>query len=426
MSARIPQLVTLGLLAALLEVCFLALRRLHPLDENVGEAVAVSLAAGVIYLAAGFLALSWNRTSRAALLAVLFAAVIFRLTLFSLPPSLSSDFYRYRWEGEIQLQGHNPYLSTPADLRPAELERFPGPQVSTAYAPLTQLLFRLAAWWDGAAAFKLLSVGFDLGTLFLLVALLRQRGQPAVRALLYAWCPLVVLEFAGSGHNDSLALFGLVLALYSIIRWPPAVSILALALATMTKWFPAVTLPVFLRRARWWGLPLFAGATFLLTLPYLDAGWSLLKGFRTYAEQWRNNSSLYDLLWHATGREAVATGAALVAVGGLALYLGWRRADPVRASYLLLTAVLLFSPSVFPWYVTWIVPLLCFYPNPGLLLFTSSVLLSYHVLIDFRALGVWHYTPWLVWLEYTPVYALLVWNGLRKPRAGPARAVPTC
>jgi hypothetical protein len=207
MLARLPQPLLLGFLALLLEAVFWGIRRQHPLDENIVPVVALGLAAGVIYLVAAFLVLAARSRSRAALVVILLAAVVFRATLLDLPPTLSDDFHRYQWEGRIQLEGHNPYLTVPADpeleaLRPAVYDRLPGKDVPTPYAPLTELFFWLAAYLDGQAAFKLLSVAFDLGTLLLLVGLLHLRGLPAARALLYGWCPLVVLEFAGSGHND--------------------------------------------------------------------------------------------------------------------------------------------------------------------------------------------------------------------------------
>src|SRR3989304_5160391 len=70
---------------------------------------------------------------------------------------------------------------------PADADRLPGKTVPAAYGPLPELLFRLAARLDGFAAFKLLSVLFDLGTLLVLVGLLRARREPPVRALLYGW-----------------------------------------------------------------------------------------------------------------------------------------------------------------------------------------------------------------------------------------------
>ena len=176
-------LSALALLAALLEVLFLLLRHFHPFDENIPAVVAISLAATVVYFTAAYLACRAGASGRAALLIVLLAAVAFRVTLLPLPPSLSNDLYRYVWEGNIQLSGHNPYLSLPADpaletLRTDHYHRFPGKEVPTAYGPTTQLLFRLTAALGGVLAFKLASVVFDLGTLLLLMGILTSRGLP--------------------------------------------------------------------------------------------------------------------------------------------------------------------------------------------------------------------------------------------------------
>lgn len=411
----------MGLCAALLEAAFLLLRRFHPFSQHVPEFLALALAAGVVYFIAVWLVFSPGEADRGALAVVLLAAALFRATLFPLPPTLSNDLYRYLWDGRIQLAGYNPYLVTPADpdlalFRPPGQIEIPGPGYPTFYPPLTELLFRLlapsgverAAQLDGLFNFKLASLVFDLGSLLVLVALLRVRGEPPVRALVYGWCPLVVLEFAGSGHNDSLALFFLLLANYSIIRQRAAESILALAAATMSKWFAAVAVPVFLRRSRWRDVVWFLAAGLLLSLPYREAGWRLLGNLLLYAERWRNNSSLFALLRSATGSEWVPVGAALAVVAGLSIYYAVRRVEPLRACYVLFAAVLLLAANVFPWYVTWLVPFLCFFPTPAFLLWTATVLLSYHVLIDYTVLGLWRETPWLLWLEYLPVYALLL------------------
>ena len=408
MIARVPTALTLGLLAALLETAWLALRRLHPFDEHVVEVVAVALAASVAYFIAAWLVGALRQSTRLATLIILLAAVLFRLTLFDLPPSLSDDLYRYQWDGRLQLAGDNPYLVAP-EARP----QLPGAGYTTVYGPLTQLLFLLAAHVDGVVAFKLLSLFFDLGSLALVMALLRARNLPVERALVYGWCPLVVIEFAGSGHNDSITVFAILLACWLAARNRPVTSALPLAAAVLTKWFPALLLPAFVRRGGWRGLGLFAAAVALGFLPYLDAGWNLIAGVRSYAESWRNNAGLFALLRAATGSDAAAGAIAALLLGGLALYLAAKRAEPLRASYILIAALLLLSPSVFPWYLTWLVPFLCFFPNTGFLLWTATIFLSYHVLIAYNALGAWQYDPSLVWLEYAPVFALLLLGWLR-------------
>jgi hypothetical protein len=420
---RLPPWAPLAVCAALLEAALVWLRRLHPFDQNVVAVIGVALAASVVYLVAVWLAFSRADFSGVVLLVVVLAALAFRLTLLPLPATLSADLDRYQWDGRIQQAGYNPYLIAPNDpalaaYRPAPGVRLPGPEFPTAYPPLTELAFRAAATLDGPLAFKLLSVVFDFGTLLVLVALLRARGEPAVRALAYGWCPLVVVEFAGSGHNDSLALFAFVAACYWIIRARPALSIAALAAGAALKWFPAVALPVFARRGKWWAAPLFLGVLALTFVPYAGAGVSLFAGLASFAQKWRNNASLFELLRVATGSDAVTGGVAAAVVAVLAVYGAWKKAEPLRASFILVAALLLFSANVFPWYVTWLVPFLCFFPEPAFLLWTATVFLSYHVLVDYTALGLWHYDPGLLWLEYLPVYGLLIFRAvIPRPKA---------
>lgn len=417
--------VGFGLLAAALEGGFLLLRRLDPWDQHVPEVIAVALAAGALYLVGVYRVLRAPLAdARPILLVILTAAIVFRLTLVGAAPTLSDDLYRYQWEGRIQVAGWNPYLVTPADPRLAELRdsnfaRLPGPHIPTVYPPLAELYFYgLGLLAHELAAFKWAAVGLDLAALGMLLLLLGACGQPPVRVLIYAWCPLVVMEFAGSGHYDALALVTLLLANLLIIRKRPGASMAALAAATLAKWFAGLALPVFAVRSRWRWLAAFAGTGVLLTLPYAGAGRGLLRGLEAYAEQYRNNESLFALLSWASGRDDVAAGLALGIVVGLALHAARQRTEPLRACYWLVGATLLLAPSVFPWYVTWLVPFLCFYPNPAGLLFTVTVLLSHHVVTGYRASGVWHYEPWVVALEYVPVYALLVGGRLKSAFSG--------
>jgi hypothetical protein len=70
------------------------------------------------------------------------------------------------------------------------------------------LLFRLlAAISTSAFFFKAVIILFDLGVMALLVRVLRHRGLPAARLLLYAANPLVIVFTAGEGHLDVVQVF---------------------------------------------------------------------------------------------------------------------------------------------------------------------------------------------------------------------------
>ena len=121
------------------------------------------------------------------------------------------------------------------------------------------------------------------------------------------------------------------------------------------------------------------------------------------------------LAWFS-GSSELPAGLGVGVVGGLALWAAARRLDTMRAAYLLFGATLLLGPNGYSWYFTWMVPLLCFFPNPAWLLLTVLQFLSYNVLIGYQATGVWHFDPAMQWLTYGPFYALLLWRALRGSR----------
>ena len=134
-------------------------------------------------------------------------------------------------------------------------------------------------------------------TLWALAGLLRARGLPLQRLLLYAWHPLPIWEFAGSGHVDAVAVACVTLALLAAARERPLLAGLALGGAALVKFLPVVVGPALYRR--WdWRLPLAGAVTVVLFyLPYLDASGSVFGFLGGYSgeEGLRDGSGLY--LW---------------------------------------------------------------------------------------------------------------------------------
>lgn len=439
-----PQvLIALAAIVAL-EAVFAAMARLGDLSVHIPEFMALALGGGILYCVALY-ALEHTPEHRAVLWLVLAGALAFRLTLFPQPPSLSTDLYRYRWDGRVQNEGWNPYAVAPTDPRLAPLRDYgwsvmPVPEIPTMYPPLAQLFFR-ATWrlLPDPVGFKLPFLLADLAVAAMLAGWIRSTGGRNYQVAIYAWNPLVVVEFASSGHNDALAIAGVVATLI-IIRRTPALSTLSLTAGALCKAFPAVLLPLALVRA---GLPAVAGkpaeadsqakagrpgwARALLAAggcaalaavcvwPYRHGWREFLAMLHAYQLIFRNyHSSIYPVLLWFSGSHEIAAGIGEGVVVGLALWLAARCAEPTRAAFLLIGTVLLFAPNGYPWYFTWIVPLLCFYPSPAWLLLTILEFLSYKIFLNYRALGVWHFDPFFQWLCYAPFYALLAWEFLRK------------
>ncbi len=419
--------------AVFLELLFARMHHLNDLKRNVIEFIALALAAGVVYLVSLYF-FEHSRRNRAAWILLIGAAILFRLTLLPLEPSLSDDLHRYRWDGRVQNHGWNPYEIAGNDprlaaLRDAHWRAMPGPETPSIYPPVAQLVYRVTAkFLPGPTGFKTPFVLADLLILLLLAWHFRSEEDRTYRLAVYAWNPLVIVEFAGSAHNDALALAGVVAALL-IIRRRPALSTMLLMLAALAKAFPAVLVPLWIRRAGWpekrsgWIAALAAAVTASVVIAPYWRGLPMLRANMTYYEAtWRNyHASLYTIISWITGNPRIAAWIGVAAAWGLALWLAARRAEPERAAYLLFGTILLFAPNGYSWYFTWIVPLLCFFPNPAWLLLTILQFLSYNVLIDYGINGRWHFDPFFQWLVYAPFYALLIGLWLykkKRPRDG--------
>ena len=423
--------------ALVLEAIFALMARLGDLKLEVIQTIALALTAGIVYFILLYL-LEHSAKNRMAFWIILAGALLFRLTLYSLTPSLSTDIQRYRWDGRVQNAGWNPYALAPNDPRLAYLRDpgwavMPGPEIPSIYPPLSQLVFRFGArFLPGIIGFKLPFLLADLLVVVILANWLRSYADGNYRLAIYAWNPLVIVEFAASGHNDALAIAAMVAAL-AIIKKRPGASTVTFAAGSLAKLFPIALLPLALRLSGWprklrgW---LALGGAALLTIacfwPYRSALRQLPDIFVRYQGIWQNyNPSLYAILLWFSGHAEIAAGIGEGIVLGLAVWAAARKLEPLRATFLIIGAILMLSPNTYSWYFTWIVPLLCFFPSPAWLLLTILQFLSYKVLIEYQINGIWHFDPYFQWLTYAPFYALLVGEALLNRRRRQAAFAPS-
>lgn len=423
---RSGQILVAACGVAALEAIFLWLHHLGNLKLEIVPAMAAFLATGIIYFVALY-ALEHTPDRRAALWLIVGGALLFRLTLLPLPPSLSDDLYRYQFDGRTQLAGWNPYSQPPDDPRlaaylPKLAQPMPGHDIPSIYPPLAELSFReTARYLPGIVAFKLPFAAADFFTVLLLAWWLRREDGRNYRLAIYAWSPLVIVEFASSSHGDAMAILALVAACV-IIRSRPTLSTMMLAAAALFKAFPILLFPVWLRRQGWprtarsWLAGGCAAAVAAVCAwPYRAVLWKIPETMRYYTTHWEDNyASLYAVLVWTTHSPRVATWAGVLAAVSVALWAAWRGKSPERAAFLVIGTILLFAPNAYSWYFTWIVPFLCFFPNVAWLLLTVLIFLSYHVLVGYGILSVWHFEPKFIWMTYTPFYALLLWQLYRR------------
>ena len=404
--------------------------------------------------------------------AVLVFAAAFRLELVAQQPFLSSDVYRYVWDGRVQAAGVNPYRYAPdaQELRELRDDRiFPNITEEdrgwlSPYPPVAQAVF-LAVYklLPSVTGFKLAMSIFDLIALLLIISTLDAAGLDPARAILFAWHPLVIFETAHSGHVESVYIAFITLALWAWSRRSHALTGAAVALAALVKFYPALLLPVFITATQatspperdsadagqpdrgtlrmlsplqklWNGSNIKMLAAFVATivafyLPYLGAGGRMVGFLGGYfsEEGFGESGARYFLLTLARKVIPLPTSAFLL-VGVIvlvALALKWMvkpkrdAVDVASGAMALIGGFLLLTTPRYAWYYVWLLPFLCFAPRLGWLYLTSSASLLYLV---------W-YTPFVypgipLWLGsaiYLPTMALLIWKSAHRNAAATRR-----
>ena len=338
---------------------------------------------------------------------VLGIAVVARLALVATPPFMSSDVFRYVWDGRVQAAGINPYAHVPNDPALAGLRDgkvYPNinrlDYARTIYPPAAQSVFRAAqALGDSVTATKAALLLLEAAGMCAMWRLLVIAGLPPARLLIYAWNPLAIWSVAADGHIDGAAIGLLGLALLAAVGGWRALSGVLLAAAILTKFLPLAVAPALWRR--WdWRMPVAC----LLAIAAMYAcyagfgwgvGWRVLGFLPTYTteEGLAQGSGFWALgtLGHAValppwaGRAYVA--ACALALVGLAAWMAFRqrqaegtRADAVRLcgnTALLAAGAVCAMSAHYPWYYAWLALPCCVRPYRSVLYLSAAPILLY-------------------------------------------------
>jgi len=421
----------LGVAAAIESILAIAAALYLDRDSTFPLYLALYLAMSLPWLAASYIAVRDESPRGSDTALVLGVAAVLRAIFLVTEPVLSDDVFRYVWDGRVQHAGINPYLYAPDDpnlapLREALPEVYAGinnKDIPTLYPPLMQILFYGATSVSSSLLWmKAFFTLFDLALILALARLLAALGLGPLRALIYAWSPLPVVEIAASGHNDVAAVFFLVAALWAFERGRAPGSIALVTASGLAKLAGFALLPLFARFVRlrtFWAVPV---ATAIAVLPYASAGELAFRGLREYALRWRGNDSLFHVLFLLTGSLSSAKNVVAAILAALVLWLLWRKTPPVRSFFLTLGAILLLTPTVHPWYLLWVAPFLAVFPHPAWLFLQASVALSYHAFYLSAAGEPWQELLWIKLLEYGPFFLLLGLNLLKWATNGSRKA----
>ena len=421
-------------LVLLASLVLLLLLSLHALPFNpVASFTWIALLASALFLPLAYLLLN-RPITRAALMALLTAGLVVRASFLNMTPLGSDDVYRYLWDGKVQAHGVNPYRYAPSDpelhaLRSDILPtRVNHPDMKTVYFPFAQWIYFVCYHLSGESVwgFKLLLLLAEAATLLTLFLLLRHFAMPPKLLLLYALCPLPVLQFAIDAHLDALG-FPLLLGgllLYARGRALPGLFLLGLSLAV--KPVGLVILPVLFFQENTWTARIRVVLIPLITvavqfLPYL-AGTHPFDALLVFAGNWLFNGPVFSALHLLIANNLhtrLVCAVLLVLVLLLVVLLPGRRTWLEKIYYAIL-ALLLLSPVVHPWYVGWLAVLLPLVPRWSGIVYAGTVSLTGFTVLQYASTGVWNEYPAALALEYLPILILLILELRGRLRTAPS------
>ena len=358
-----------------------------------------------------------------------------------------NDVWRYLWDGHLTVTGYGPYERTPNEVldevesRPVEgaplesdlwwdvLDNLSFRTYKSVYPPASQLLFLVSHWLapGSVLVWKLLIALLDLACCLAVAALLKELGRPPRELIFYAWNPLVIKEFAGSGHVDVWMTLLLTVGVLLLVRQRHGGANVLLGLAISAKLGAAALGPLFWRATRiraWPWAPVALAAT---AVPFVSGLSGLVSGLGTYAREWDFNSGPWIVLrtlFEWVGLEApglwahAATKLAILAIVAWSVRPGRLTPERVVSGALwTLGALVVLNPAVMPWYLTWALPFAVALGCRSFVLLTALSFLSYLYYVDQGE------ATWWLWVEYLGFFAAAIWELLVRRR--PTAPIPT-
>jgi alpha-1,6-mannosyltransferase len=395
-----------------------------------------------VLFATYLLAIIWAKKKMSAdsvdVLIILIFAIAFRITLLFSGPVLSFDIYRYIWDGKVAANGINPFIYPPqapqlASLRDTNWAMINHKELTTGYPPLMEALFELLyVVYASVATYKITFFLFDVGTIIVLLFLLKELKLDVRNLIIYAWAPLSVVEISQTGHNESVVIFFVLLAFLLMFRGRTISSAFVMGLAVISKIYPVFFAPILFKQWGKRGTILFFVVTLASHIPYLGAGAGIYASLLFVLNTTYFNGSIFPLITSVIDWTGITSNPGLLAQ--LVVYaifgslLVWAFEKSLRSqlgttqlmemSFLLTGALLLVNRSFFSWYMIWIIPFLAFYTYRSWLLLSGTTFLGYLKYNSFPPPDHETVSPqigqMIAVVEYLPFYAILAYELVKR------------
>lgn len=366
--------------------------------------------------------------------------VAFAIRLLGLGITPSDDVNRYLMEGALLEANVNPYavaLNEPEALAAAEYHSLDPaiiaglnyPDWSAGYPPGALMVHALGFRIDREAwAMQLLMLIAEGVALIVGIGLLNRLHMRSELIVAWAWCPLVPIFAVGEAHHDAVMMLLAVTGLSLMASGSRVRSLIALSAAALVKPFAVCLLLPRLWRASWLAWLAALAIAVLAYLPFLGAGKGVLESFGRFGTNLAFNGAFEPLvreiveLFVAPERVRKLTVLALIGIlmgGSLAILLraGRDSAGPETAARLA-ALLLLCLPTIHPWYLLLLVPMLPVMTRSWGLLLWVALAPGYwlHGIAIQANGGVWTEDTLVRSLIHFPAILVLAWEAAGRPK----------
>lgn len=366
----------------------------------------------------------------------------FRMTFLMVPPHLSDDYFRFTWDGELQLEGESAFRFVPDDYREyfegdslslqkfeelyaAHSEEFPeginSKKYHSVYPPVSQFIFTISSLIGSPnegniVVMRLLMLLAEVVSFFMLRRLLQAQNRASWLSGIYWLNPLVIVELTGNLHFEGFAIAGLLLSLFFLIKRKSVKAGVALALAICTKVNPVFLIGATFRELELKKFKSFVLMTLLLTSAafflILDSEtfWNFKNSFGLYFTWFEFNAGAFYLIrelgFWLLGQDVTSKISLIFPTVTVLLFaltsLSRARMDVFERLLLLYVIYFSFTPIVHPWYITMLIPLAVLSKRLYPLLWSLLIFFTYSAYGETYAES---YTVIIV--EYLLVYTLM-------------------
>lgn len=352
--------------------------------------------------------------------------LVFRLIFIFSIPQLSDDVYRFIWDGQLLVNGINPFRYLPSELQgtaffetnKALFTKLNSPNYFSVYPPLNQFFFWISAFfsfgndWLNIVFLRVIILLAEFGVLCLPAPSPKESGTSFLS--IYWLNPLVIIELTGNLHFEAVVIFFLLLTYHFLKTQKNHWAAITFSAAVLTKLLPLIFLPLIFSYLKTKKGLFFTLTTFLICIGVgsiffdLPLLLHLLASVKLYFNNFEFNASIYYLLrevgyWVVGYNIIEITGKLLSAISFIViLYLSFsssifeKKQTIIQRVSLILSSYLFLATTIHPWYLT---PLVCIAALGGyrfVLIWSALIPLTY---LSYQTIP-YQENLWIVLLEY--------------------------